>query len=235
MKKSINREQNHQCGFTLVELLMAMVISTFITAALYSAYKVQQKHSGIQEQVTDMQQSLRMGMNMVVRELRLAGYDPTAKSKAGFEEIESNAIIFTADFNEDGNTNVDCDDTGENLGYSIDASEGFPVLERFSGNSLPSINTADNTISSSQPLAEYIEQLEFHYLDEAGSPTTTLKDITSIQVSMLARARYPDRTFTNSREYVPASGVAWAVTNDNYRRRLMITTVRIRNAGLAAK
>ncbi len=232
--KDNNKAGNNKCGFTLVELLMTMVISTFITAALYSAYKVQQKHATAQEQVTDMQQSIRVGMNMVVSELRNAGFDPTGKAKAGITEIAGNAIIFTSDFNENGFTNKDCDN-GENIGYELHAdADGVAVLGRYSRNSLPTLNE-DNTIDTSNTLVENIEQIEFLYLDEAGVSTATLKEIRSIQVSMLAKARYPDQSFTNTMTYQAASGAVWDPPDDNFRRRLLITTVRIRNAGLVSK
>lgn len=234
MKK--NKGRINETGFTLVELMMTMLISTFITAALYSAYKVQQKHATAQEQVTDMQQSIRVGMGMVVRELRNAGFDPTDNAKAGIKEISDSAVVFTTDYNGDGDTGDNDDDKGENIGFSIDTSGGFPILERYSQRTLPTI-AANNTISGSQPLAEYIEQIEFLYLDEDGTETPTFKKIRSVQVSMLARARYPDRTFINGTQYVPASGLAnaWGAYNDNYRRRLLITNVRVRNAGLVSK
>ena len=63
-------------GFTMVELLITMLISGVIMAAIYSAYTAQQRTYLAQQQVAGMQQNIRAGLDIMVRELRMAGYDP---------------------------------------------------------------------------------------------------------------------------------------------------------------
>lgn len=220
-------------GFTLVELLVSMVISGVVLGALYSAYVVQQKHSIAQEQVTEMQQSLRGAMNFMVAELRLAGLDPIEEADAGFVEIQQDALTFTIDFDEDGKT----DGAGENISYDLYTSgSGVLTLGRLATSATSSltetpIGSGHYEIAGHQPLAENIERVEFNYLDASNTVTTNEESVSSIQISLLARASRPDPTFTNSMTYTTASGASWVV-NDNYRRRLLITTVKIRNMGL---
>jgi prepilin-type N-terminal cleavage/methylation domain-containing protein len=61
-------------GLTLIELLIALVMSAIIIAALYQTFIGQQKTYTVQEQVVDMQQNLRAGLNKMVREIRMAGF-----------------------------------------------------------------------------------------------------------------------------------------------------------------
>ena len=61
-------------GVTLIELLIALVISAILIAGIYRAFIHQQKTYAIQEQVTDMQQNARVAINKMMREIRMAGF-----------------------------------------------------------------------------------------------------------------------------------------------------------------
>ena len=80
-------------GFTLIELLIALVISGIISAAMYSAYTSQQKVNQAQDQIVTIQQDLRAGLDMMARELRMAGYDPDKKWGAGFIPSSMNGTV----------------------------------------------------------------------------------------------------------------------------------------------
>jgi prepilin-type N-terminal cleavage/methylation domain-containing protein len=60
-------------GVTLIELLIALVISGILIAALYRGFISQQKIYSVQEQVADMQQNARVAINRMMREIRMAG------------------------------------------------------------------------------------------------------------------------------------------------------------------
>lgn len=101
------------------------------------------------------------------------------------------------------------------------------------------------------PIADNIEALEFLYLigddynPTLAPPAAQLDDIRAVVISILARVQSPDQQMTNNQIYLPASndpniqngeyfigsGAAWPV-NDNYRRRLLISTINMRNMGL---
>jgi len=61
-------------GLTLIELLIALVLSSILIAALYRIFISQHKTYGIQEQVVDMQQNVRIAVSQMTREIRMAGY-----------------------------------------------------------------------------------------------------------------------------------------------------------------
>jgi prepilin-type N-terminal cleavage/methylation domain-containing protein len=61
-------------GVTLIELLIALVISSILIAALYRVFISQQQTYTVQEQVTDMQQNARQGINRMMSEIRMAGF-----------------------------------------------------------------------------------------------------------------------------------------------------------------
>ena len=61
-------------GMTLVELLIVLVVSSILMAAMFGSFINQQKSYAIQDQVIDMQQGLRGAIDRMTREIRMAGY-----------------------------------------------------------------------------------------------------------------------------------------------------------------
>jgi prepilin-type N-terminal cleavage/methylation domain-containing protein len=65
---------NRSKGVTLIELLIALLISAIIIAGIYRTFIHQQKTYATQEQVADMQQNVRVAINRMMREIRMAGF-----------------------------------------------------------------------------------------------------------------------------------------------------------------
>jgi prepilin-type N-terminal cleavage/methylation domain-containing protein len=63
-----------QRGLTLIELTVALAISFVVIGAIYHAFTSQQRTYTIQDQVAEAQQSARVAMNFLMRDLRMAGY-----------------------------------------------------------------------------------------------------------------------------------------------------------------
>lgn len=61
-------------GLTLIELLVALVISVLIISGLYRTFIGQQKTYTVQEQIVDMQQNARTAVNRMMSEIRMAGF-----------------------------------------------------------------------------------------------------------------------------------------------------------------
>jgi type IV pilus assembly protein PilW len=226
-------------GFTLVEILVALAISGVLMTGIYAAYKTQQDSYLAQEQVAEMQQNIRASLDVMARELRLAGFRGDANSSATIEDAEIDAISFSMDLNEDGDT----DDSGENIAYDKydSGSTGPLTLGRSSSGSVIALTETPSgsghfEATGHQPFASEIEEIEFYYGLEDGSETTSPGDpseIRSIQISILTRARNPDPQYTNTETYITASGSTWDPNpDDNFRRRFQILNVKCRNMGL---
>jgi type IV pilus assembly protein PilW len=71
--KSIN-------GFTLVELLVSMSIGMVLLAAVTTTFMSQTRIYNAQEQVNEMQQSARGALDIITREVKMAGYNPNGAS-----------------------------------------------------------------------------------------------------------------------------------------------------------
>ena len=174
-------------GFALVEVLIAMAIGGILLGAIVSTFILQSKSYDVQEQMTEMVQTARAAMDMIGREVRMAGYDPTG---AGFEGIPYHGaqLQLLADLRganptdpPDGDTN----DPNEDITYTYDAKN---------------LQIDRNTGGGNQPFAENIESFAFTYMDEDGSPTTNAADIRQISLTITVRAARPDP------DYAPQGG-----------------------------
>jgi len=61
-------------GVTLIELMIALMMSSVLIAAIYRTFIVQQKTYTVQDQVADMQQNVRASISRMMSEIRMAGF-----------------------------------------------------------------------------------------------------------------------------------------------------------------
>ena len=71
--KKMSKSSNSN-GITLIELVIAMFIAGIVSIAIFAAFKSQQKSYLIQNQVAEMQQNLRATMDIIARDIRMAGF-----------------------------------------------------------------------------------------------------------------------------------------------------------------
>ena len=66
-------------GITLIELLVALTISGILVAGVYRTFVSQQHTYTVQDQVVDMQQNVRLAINRMTREIRMANFGRQVK------------------------------------------------------------------------------------------------------------------------------------------------------------
>lgn len=229
-------------GFTLVELMVALLLSVFVVFSVYTVFRGQQKVQLAQTEVVETQQNLRAVMDLLARDIRMAGYNPTGDAVAGISEAKKGRITITKDTSDDstGCPNVP-DGSISDTKCEETVTYGFSDTDDANKDGIPDSGEPEtfrraNTVSAGspvlQPIADLIQAVEFVYLDSEGEVTTTLSDIMSVQISILARSEKPDHTYTDSKDYKTASGTTWSAYDDNYRRRLLTQTVYCRNLGI---
>lgn len=70
----MNSSTRAQRGFTLIEILVAILLSSVIAASGFDFYKSMHGVTSSQEEVTEMQQNTRASIDEISRTLRMAGY-----------------------------------------------------------------------------------------------------------------------------------------------------------------
>jgi type IV pilus assembly protein PilW len=74
-------------GFTVVELMIALVVAAVVSVGAFAAYSVQSKTHGTQRQVARMQQDLRGALYMIEFDLMNAGRDPFMTGNYGLTDV----------------------------------------------------------------------------------------------------------------------------------------------------
>jgi type IV pilus assembly protein PilW len=242
--KTVSRYQEftmfrNQSGFTLVELLVVVALTGIVTAAVYKSFSAQQQVYTAQDQVVSMQQEIRASLDMMMRELRMGGYDPVGTANAAITVADSFTVTFTVDQNGNG-TLIDTvsgdGESNEQIRYAL-SNDTAPQDGRADG--FPCNLGRESWSGGLQPVSENVEVLNLVYLDANNqvipTPITgeTLDTIRSVQICIVARADKEDKNFTNTSSYSNLQGtVILPSANDKYRRRLLTATVNCRNLGI---
>ena len=206
-------------GFTLIELMVALALTSIIMAGIMAAYVSQLKAHVTQQTIVEMQQNLRSAMQHMEKEIRMAGYDdPNKTSVAGLTTVLANTFGFSMDLNDDGDVN----DSNETVRYTIATNtSGIQCLMR-------------NTGGGNRPIAENIEALNFVYLDRFRLPTNVAMDVRSVQITIVAKSSRVNPGFfniqTDNQVYTNQQGaVVLPAMNDTFRRMAITTDIKCRN------
>ena len=176
-------------GFSLVEMLIAMVVGLVVLGAMYSTFTIQNKTFANQEEIVAMQQSVRAGMDMMAREIGMAGYDPTqvnsdcSSPNFSCQTVNASQLQIQADL--DGSGAIDAT-SQENIVYAFDATNK---------------RITRNIGAQAQPFVENVDAFTFAYLDNNGTVTATAADVRQIRITITGRTANPDPSYSANGGY----------------------------------
>ncbi len=232
-------------GFTLIELMVAMAISSLVLSSIYALFHKQVTTHNTERLVVSMQQNVRAAVSFVERDIRMARYDPTDSGLFTIATANRARLQFQSDNTvEDGVVG-----DGENITYALDNdANGDGIADGTPCNLVRIINIAGAT--RTDVVARNIDALNFEYFDTSVNPVTPLidktltpwqvpagqiVDIGSVQVSIVARSgatipamfiNHTDRKVYRNRfggdTILPAQ-------NDDFRRIQVTTEIDCRN------
>ena len=188
-------------GFSLVELLVALALGIILmlAAALFTMQQVELQ--SVRTDVASVQQKARLSLEIILSELRMAGYDPTEDSGAGFITATASVIGFSADRNGDG----DISDPGEVMTFGLYDPDDDGVsdlgLDRGGGYQL---------------LASNVTGVGIIYTLADGTETSTPTDLTairSVKVSLTTVAERTDRLLNHQMAAEEAEEAEGQLTN----------------------
>ncbi len=106
-------------GITLIELLVALCVSGVLLGGVYKTFTSQQHTYTVQDQVADMQQNVRVAINRMTKELRMAGFGGGGSGGWDSTEFFKHGAIYGA--------HTDVVNPGAD-GRSVTVFEGFQTL-----------------------------------------------------------------------------------------------------------
>jgi len=151
-------------GFTLVETLIAAALFSVVITGVYVLYTTMQSTLSRGELKSGLQQNARVGLDRMIQEIRMAGYDPsgaiplvTLLPKAAIRAASSTCLSFVSYNPSSGaSAQITYDLSGTKLRRTEDPWNG---TNAFSG-------------GSAQPQAEPVNVLTFTYYDSNNAALT---------------------------------------------------------------
>ena len=172
-------------GFTLVELLVAMGIGMVVLAAVTTTFMAQAKFYNAQEQINEMQQNARGALDVITRELKMAGYKPNGGTFDGVTYNMSQLVI-QADLDGSGGISTDSN-ANEQITYVYDST-----------NKQITRKVGTGTV---EVLADNITAFTFSYLNSSGATTTTSSSIRQVAINITAVTAKPDPNYASNNGY----------------------------------
>jgi type IV pilus assembly protein PilW len=228
-------------GFTMIELLVAMVVALLALGAIYSTFLNQQKSYVVQGETAAMHQNIRAAMFYLQREIRMAGCDPTGSAGSAIITAGATSINFTEDVigntpgsDSDGMT----DDPDENITYALNANNNLVRTDPVNPPVVPP------ALPVPQMVAQNIDAIDFVYLDGASPPNVlnpgginvpagSLDQIRSVEITIVARTGRNTLASKNNNAYFNQRGMQiLAPQNDNFSRRRLTAWIKCRNLGI---
>lgn len=88
------RRLGNEAGFTLVELLIAVALTGVLSLAMFDLFSNQEQAFSIQDQVGEMQQNVRVSMELISRDALMAGYKlPPAFSLVVYDNVPGGSLV----------------------------------------------------------------------------------------------------------------------------------------------
>ena len=178
-------------GFTLVEMMVSLGVGMVVVAAVTTTFMTQTKIYSAQEQVNDMQQNARAALDVITRELKMAGYKPNTGAVTGLTasgvNLDNTKLVIEADLN------------GDN---SIDGAAGSLERISYAYNSITKRITRRLGSGTSDIFADNITAFSFTYLKADGvTPATLASQIRQVKIDITAKTAAPDPSFPQNGGY----------------------------------
>jgi type IV pilus assembly protein PilW len=176
-------------GLTLFELLVAMGLGLSILAVVTTTFIAQAKVHKAQELTKDMEQNTRGVLDVMTRELKMAGYKPNGGSFSGLP-FSTTELRIQADLNGNG-TIPGSGTTLEDVRYSYDSANLRIMRQEGPGGSI-------------ETMADNVMLFSFAYVKADGSLATSAADtpvIRQINITIGARTARPDPTYAANGGY----------------------------------
>lgn len=198
-----DRKLPNDGGYTLIELMVAITIGMIVMASVATTFTTQTRAYSAQEQINQMEQNARGALDIMSREIKMAGYRPNGGTVTGVVSYTGTSLTIQADLNADGTISTGGNDN-EQIAYAYDS-----VNKKI---------TRQVGADTAATLAENISAFTFAYYQSSGTTAaTSATNIRRIKIALTAKTEKPDPGYQS---------------NGGYRTTDLSTTITPINLGL---
>jgi type IV pilus assembly protein PilW len=200
-------------GYTLIELVVSLGLTTIVMLAIGTTYSVYSKMSLKQERLVDINQTIRYAVFLMERDFVMAGYDTNPDFAPDFGIITAQQNNFSFNAMGMGTINYFFDD---------------PDLDG-EGNLVRGVDGTNSIV------AQNVQGLEFQYILEDGGTALQVNandfmDVVGVNISILIRSDIEVKNHVDRLIYSSVSGNNWnSPYLDGFQRKLITTSVFCRN------
>ena len=174
-------------AFTLIELMISITLGMIVLASVATTFTSQTRAYSSQELINQMEQNVRGALDLMSREIKMAGYNPAGGTVAGVVSYSSTALTIQADINGNGSISTNSADH-EQIAYAYDSTNKKITRQVGSG--------------TAETLAENIDGLTFTYYQSSGTTlATSATTIRRVKIALTARTAKPDLNFPSNNGY----------------------------------
>jgi len=180
-------------GFTLIELMVSIAIGLVVMASVATTFTSQTRAYSAQEQINQMEQNLRGALDIMSREIKMAGYKPNGGTVTGVVSYSNTSLTIQADL--DGDGLVLASGAGSSTAYEQ------IVYAYDSANKKITRQVGDGIVTT---LAENISAFSFLYYQNqssGGAAATSTSNIRQVKISMTGITAKPDPGYTANGGY----------------------------------
>jgi type IV pilus assembly protein PilW len=182
-----DRKPPNNGGFTLIELMIALALGMIVMASVATTFTTQTRAYSAQEQINQMEQNARGALDIMSREIKMAGYKPNGGSVTGVVSYTSTSLTIQADLNADGAISTSASDY-EQIAYAYDTTNK-KITRQVGG-------------ATAATLAENISAFAFTYYQASGTTTaTSATNIRRIKIAITAKTEKPDPGYSSNGGY----------------------------------
>lgn len=168
----------------MIELMIAISIVGVILVALSATFERSGRLYTTQNVSAALQEEVRASVEIMAREIRMAGYDPFKTGDFEIKTADATHLLFTLDLNEDGSVNNSSFPNCERLSFRYsNANEALQIICG-EGTGAQDVQTLIGGLNTDTR----VTGMNFVFMDNQNNSTSFIEDIRGVVITLTAEA-----------------------------------------------
>jgi prepilin-type N-terminal cleavage/methylation domain-containing protein len=157
-------------GFSMIELVVALAVLLVVMSGAIGLFSILNRTYTTQNVAAAVQQVARTGIDIMTRNIRMAGFNPLNKKTIGIVEATPQKIRFRLDLDRNGKIEADAA-RKEDIAFLLNRNR--QLIQQYNGKN-----------ASNRSLIDNVSDLDFNYLDANGLETHDVDNIRTVEITL---------------------------------------------------